>query len=428
MSTWNKFIQVIDGELNLVRAFNEPCRSDNPSCPEPLQCINGYCLCSNIGKTVDAKNLLSFWTGEECMICPLHYTTSGAKCYTLILGETNQLTWDSARERCQKDGGDLFVIRRSQEFESIALFIRSNIKENEMFQKTPRNGTNFASIWIGAKLADWSGEGKYDLISHGPSITKRNPYWCKQNSPLGQEPNYVALKATGERQTCIGLALFKGTLVCMHDWFCSWKTYTLCEIHPPPPRTTTTIIIDTDMDVDEELLISMTNTNKLNKALWTNITQLKLLNKEGSSVRFLLDKSPFDENDDDETSINNTEYVIIGRILPNSDIFKESAFQIEMKLTSNYPFEPPEVRFLTPIYPPNIDKDGKFCHPLLTKTTRWKHGTTLIDVVKAVVEHIDNPDIDYSVNADIGREYMENRAEFNRKSLGMIQQYKLPRN
>ncbi|CAF3041776.1 unnamed protein product [Rotaria sp. Silwood2] len=171
----------------------------------------------------------------------------------------------------------------------------------------------------------------------------------------------------------------------------------------------------------------MTNTNKLNKTLWTNITHLKLSNKEGVSVRFLLDKSPFDE-DDDETSMKNTEYVVIGRILPNSDIFKESAFQIEMKLTSNYPFEPPEVRFLTPIYHPNVDKDGKFCHPLLTKTTRWKHGTTLIDVVKAVVEHIDNPNIDYSVNLDIGKEYMENRTEFNRKSLEMIQRYKLPRN
>ncbi|CAF1173176.1 unnamed protein product [Rotaria sordida] len=173
----------------------------------------------------------------------------------------------------------------------------------------------------------------------------------------------------------------------------------------------------------------MTNINKLNKALWTNITQLKLSNKEDAPVRFLLDKSPFDENnDDDETSTKNTEYVIIGRILPNSDIFKKSAFQIEMKLTLNYPFQPPEVRFLTPIYHPNVDKDGKFCHPLLTKATRWKSGTTLIDVVKAIVEHIDNPDIDYSVNLDIGKEYMENRAEFNRKSLEMIQRYRLSRN
>ncbi|CAF3142517.1 unnamed protein product [Rotaria sp. Silwood2] len=217
-------------ENQFIRAFNEACKSDNPSCPDSLQCINGHCLCSNIGKTTDEKNPLSFWTGEECMICPLHYTTSGRKCYNLILGESNQLAWEPARERCQKDGGDLFVIRRNEEFQSIISFIRSNIKENEMFEKTPRNATNFASIWIGAKLADWSGEGKYDLVSHGPSITKRNSYWCKQDSPLEQEPNYIKLKTSEERQSCVGLALFKSSLVCMHDWFCSWKTYSLCEI------------------------------------------------------------------------------------------------------------------------------------------------------------------------------------------------------
>jgi ubiquitin-protein ligase len=103
----------------------------------------------------------------------------------------------------------------------------------------------------------------------------------------------------------------------------------------------------------------MTNSSKLNKALWTNITKLKLLNKQDVSVRFVLDKSPFDENDNDEIVTEQGVYVIIGRIFPKSDIFKESTIQIEMKLTSSYPFEPPEVRLLTPIYHPNVDKDGK---------------------------------------------------------------------
>ncbi len=105
-------------------------------------------------------------------------------------------------------------------------------------------------------------------------------------------------------------------------------------------------------------IMSMADTSKLNKALWTNITKLKLLNKEDAPVKFLFDKSPFNDNED-EISSQQAEYVIVGRILPNSDIFKESAFQIEMKLTSSYPFEPPEVRFLTPIYHPNIDKNGR---------------------------------------------------------------------
>jgi ubiquitin-protein ligase len=98
--------------------------------------------------------------------------------------------------------------------------------------------------------------------------------------------------------------------------------------------------------------------SQLNKALWTNMTKLKLLNKDNASVRFILDKSPFDEEDNESTTEQNV-YVIIGRIFPNSEIFKEYSIQIEMKLTSNYPIEPPEVRLITPIYHPNVDKNGK---------------------------------------------------------------------
>jgi len=29
-----------------------------------------------------------------------------------------------------------------------------------------------------------------------------------------------------------------------------------------------------------------------------------------------------------------------------------------MKLTQNFPIDPPEVRFLTPVYHPNVAKDG----------------------------------------------------------------------
>jgi hypothetical protein len=41
---------------------------------------------------------------------------------------------------------------------------------------------------------------------------------------------------------------------------------------------------------------------------------------------------------------------------------------------------------------------GKFCHELLKKTAKWSNQTSLVDVVKAVVEHVDKPDIDYSLS------------------------------
>jgi hypothetical protein len=41
---------------------------------------------------------------------------------------------------------------------------------------------------------------------------------------------------------------------------------------------------------------------------------------------------------------------------------------------------------------------GTFCHHLLSRTARWKKGTTLVDIVKAIVKHLDEPDADYAVN------------------------------
>lgn len=99
----------------------------------------------------------------------------------------------------------------------------------------------------------------------------------------------------------------------------------------------------------------MASGTKLNKALWTNLTRLKLLSTTDSSSRFILDRSPFDDDDEEPRNL----YTIIGRIFPQSEIYKDYSIQIEMKLTANYPMEPPEVRFLTRIYHPNVDTDGK---------------------------------------------------------------------
>ncbi len=106
-------------------------------------------------------------------------------------------------------------------------------------------------------------------------------------------------------------------------------------------------------------VVHMTDSNRLNKDLWTNITRLKLLTKPDAPVAFILEKSPFDDVEEEKAAAAKDEYVVIGRILPNSEIYKESAFRIEMKLTSKYPDEAPDVRFLTPVYHPNVETDGE---------------------------------------------------------------------
>ena len=60
------------------------------------------------------------------------------------------------------------------------------------------------------------------------------------------------------------------------------------------------------------------DTSRLNKALWTNLTRLKLLTKADAPVKFLLEKTPFDDEEEQKAATEKNEYVVIGRIFPES--------------------------------------------------------------------------------------------------------------
>ena len=183
----------------------------------------------------------------------------------------------------------------------------------------------------------------------------------------------------------------------------------------------------------------------VNKRVLTEITKLKALstNTDGP-VKFLLDKSPIDEATGSSRT-GGASNAILGRILPTSNIYNQAGFRIEITLPAEFPFKPPEVRFVTPIYHPNVDDQGKICVDLLNTSESWKPTTPLVDVVKAVVDLIDNPKIDHALNAgkmpfilsiyfcfsfsvEIASEYTSNRSEFDRKALASVKKNGLPRN
>ena len=99
--------------------------------------------------------------------------------------------------------------------------------------------------------------------------------------------------------------------------------------------------------------------SKLDKRIEAEIDELKSISTNHVvPIIFILDEASLDKEETVNTGVSK-ERLVIGRIFPNSEIFKDGAFKIEIKLSPGYPLDPPKVRFLTPIYHPNVSEQGK---------------------------------------------------------------------
>jgi ubiquitin-conjugating enzyme E2 D/E len=120
-------------------------------------------------------------------------------------------------------------------------------------------------------------------------------------------------------------------------------------------------------------------------------------------------------------------WVILGCILPTTEPYCRRSFRIKMILSYCFPLDPPEVRFLSPIYHPNVGTNGQFSDERLNKNSRWTYTKTLVDVVKNLVQLIDDPPIDYSLSMELARLYTEDRKRFDEIALEYVLKYGCPR-
>lgn len=110
-------------------------------------------------------------------------------------------------------------------------------------------------------------------------------------------------------------------------------------------------------------------------------------------------------NDDD---IYNWEVVILG---PQDTLYEGGCFKALMYFPRDYPIRPPKLRFTTPIWHPNIDKNGNVCISILhapgddefgyeKASERWVPVHTVETILISVISMLADPNGESPANVE----------------------------
>ncbi|XP_015986296.1 ubiquitin-conjugating enzyme E2 T isoform X2 [Rousettus aegyptiacus] len=109
--------------------------------------------------------------------------------------------------------------------------------------------------------------------------------------------------------------------------------------------------------------------------------------------------------------------------------YEKGVFKLEVVIPERYPFEPPQIRFLTPIYHPNIDSAGRICLDILKLPPKgaWRPSLSIATVLTSIQLLMSEPNPDDPLVADVSSEFKYNKPVFLRNARQWTEKHARPR-
>jgi len=132
----------------------------------------------------------------------------------------------------------------------------------------------------------------------------------------------------------------------------------------------------------------------------------------------------------DEGSIYEWEIIIIG---PSDTLYEGGILKARLTFPPEYPLLPPTLKFLTPMWHPNVYPDGSLCISILhppgedqygyeSASERWLPIHTVESILVSVISLLSAypPPIDSPANVDAAKEVRENITAYRKKVLRLV--------
>lgn len=101
---------------------------------------------------------------------------------------------------------------------------------------------------------------------------------------------------------------------------------------------------------------------------------------------------------------------------PQDSVYQGGVFSLIVDVPLRYPFEPPKVNFSTPVYHPNIDRDGRICLDILNMPPKgsWKPSLSIAIVLQSISLLLSEPNGDDGLVTDVTHQYKHQRVLFDK--------------
>ena len=99
---------------------------------------------------------------------------------------------------------------------------------------------------------------------------------------------------------------------------------------------------------------------------------------------------------------------------PQGSAYEEGTFNLSFIFPDRYPFKSPEVKFITPIYHPNIKKDtGEIDDNLFAKW--WSPTQKVRDIIEKLASILKTPSTESPLEPEIAQEFLDDKNKWEKK-------------